>query len=320
MVRITMGARRCALCALLGIASIAIAQPPAVPNLAGPVIPPPPPPPDSGGLTIRDSSVGYIDSASPADQVRLRTDLGWDFQFPNRSELFYAQGQPRGPGLPLPERRVDFQEYSLYVEKLLAADISVFFEGGMRGLNPVINRNALGVADANLGFKYAFWTTDAGILTAQLRAYLPSGAASQGLGTHHVSLEPALLGFTQLTDDLGLAAELRYWQPIDGSNFAGSVIRYGLGLRYNLWCWGDCRLAPIVEAIGWYCLNGNESRLIAPGVVSVRDATGISVVNLKVGVRLDLGERAGLYVGYGRAVTGDRWYSDIVRAEFRWLY
>jgi hypothetical protein len=33
-----------------------------------------------------------------------------------------------------------------------------------------------------------------------------------------------------------------------------------------------------------------------------------------------LGEQAGLFVGYGRAVTGERWYRDIVRVEFRWLY
>jgi len=44
------------------------------------------------------------------------------------------------------------------------------------------------------------------------------------------------------------------------------------------------------------------------------------VVNLKVGARVDFGDRFGVYAGYGRAVTGDRWYRDVFRVEFRWLY
>ena len=44
------------------------------------------------------------------------------------------------------------------------------------------------------------------------------------------------------------------------------------------------------------------------------------MVNAKLGARLDLGERFGLYMGYGRAITGDTWYRDAVRLEARWLY
>ena len=45
----------------------------------------------------------------------------------------------------------------------------------------------------NAGFKWAFWETDDQVATFQLRTYIPTGAASRGLGNNHVSLEPALL-------------------------------------------------------------------------------------------------------------------------------
>src|SRR5205823_10161963 len=137
-----------------------------------------------------------------------------------------------GPGLPRPEHAVDFQDQTLYLEKTLGPVWSIFAEGGLRSINPDVNANAAGLADANLGFKFAFAVDEGEIWTFQLPAYLPTGAAGRGLGTRHVSLEPAVLGFVRLDDRLGLAAEARYWQPLDGTDFAGGVVRYGLGLRY----------------------------------------------------------------------------------------
>ncbi|HJZ91625.1 MAG TPA: hypothetical protein VKE40_12190 [Gemmataceae bacterium] len=314
MARLLIGAM------LLAVAFPALGQPPFA---AAPPPPPPPPPPPvlpEGEFTLLDASVGYIDSAPPADQVRLRADFGYDFRTPTRAEFFYPRPRPFGPGLPQPERAVDFQDYSLYLEKTLGPSWSVFAEGGVRALNPDLNDNLTGLADANVGFKYAFLSDECEIWTFQFRAYVPTGAASHGLGTHHVSLEPAVLGFVRVTEDLGVAAELRYWQPIDGTDFAGPVVRYGLGLRYNLWDNGDWRFAPIVEAIGWSVLDGRESRLMPDGTTAVLDAGGTTAVNLKLGARLDMGERTSLYAGYGRALTGERWYRDVVRVEFRWLY
>jgi hypothetical protein len=313
-------------CVLLLAAAIpVVAQPPAGPAVPapGPVpIPPPPPPtpPPDEELTARPGEVGYIDTAAPMNQVRLRADFGYDFRTPNRAEFFYARSNPPGPGLPRAERSIDFQDQTLYIEKTLAADWSIFVEGGLRSINPEVNANATGFGDMNLGFKYAFLNDSRETWTFQFRSYLPTGAASRGLGTDHVSLEPAILGFVHLSDDLGLATELRYWQPIGGTDFSAPVVRYGLGLRYDAWACGDVRVAPIVEAIGWTVLGGNESRLMPNGTSGILDSGGTTVVNLKLGARLDLSDRAGFYAGYGRAVTGERWYRDVVRVEFRWLY
>jgi hypothetical protein len=312
-------------CALWLAAIIpAVGQPPPVASPPPPPPPvlasPPPPPPPDGGLTVRDASVGYIDPAVPADQLRLRADFGYDFRTPTRAEFFYPRSRPLGPGLPEPERAVDFQDYTLYLEKTVAPGFSVFAEGGLRALNPDLNDNFTGLADTNIGFKFVYVMDPSQVWSFQFRTYLPTGAASHGLGTHHVSLEPAILGFTRLSEDLGLAAELRYWQPINGTDFAGPVVRYGLGLRYDVWQSADWRFAPIVEAIGWSVLDGRESRLMPDGTTAVEDAGGTTIVNLKIGARLEMGNGFGLYAGYGRAITGERWYREIVRVELRWLY
>jgi hypothetical protein len=195
----------------------------------------------------------------------------------------------------------------------------VFVEGGVRFLNPVVNANAAGFGDMNVGFKYAVLAGESGVATFQFRTYIPSGDPHHGLGTSHASLEPGLLGFTRLTDRLGLAGELRYWVPVGGTDFAGSVLRYGLGFRYDLWQAGQLRLAPVAEVIGWTVLAGKQPHP-TPAGVTVVGAAGTSIVNVKVGGRLDLTDRAGLYLGYGRAITGERWYTDVLRLDFRWLY
>lgn len=295
----------------------AAAQPtPAAPPPAGETAPPPPPPPPplrDDALPIRDSSVGYIDPAAPADQIRLRTDFGYNFRNPNRAEFFYGKGLPRA------ERSVDFADQTLYLETTIGPCASLFVESGVRFLNPDRNDNTAGLGDTNVGFKYALYMDACSILTAQVRTYLPTGAESRGLGTGHVSVEPALLGFVRLSEDLGLAGEVRYWCPIDGTDFAGAVLRYGLGLRYDAVRTDDLLVAPTLEAIGWTVLDGRETQFQPNGTGLVRDVDQMTIVNLKAGVRVDVG-RAGMYVGYGRAVTGSKWYEDIVRVEFRWLY
>src|SRR5262249_28042455 len=102
----------------------------------------------------RDSTVGYIDSALPADWLRFRFDAAYDSNRPNRAEFFYAQTAPRGPGLPLPERRIDFQELSVYAERKILPSVSLFGEVPVRFLNPEVNKDSWGLSDVNAGAKY----------------------------------------------------------------------------------------------------------------------------------------------------------------------
>jgi hypothetical protein len=308
-----------ALAAWLGGGPVCAQEPPAAPTAPAALAPPAPTPSaggDEGGPTSEGSNVGYIDSALPLRQFRLRYDAAYNSNRPNRAEFFYAKGFPGGPGVPLPETRVDYQDLSAYLEMATGDRFSAFVELPVRFLNPEINRDTAGFADMNAGFKYAFWQSDCRTATFQLRTYIPTGAASQGLGTRHVSLEPALLVFLPLGERLTFEGELRYWIPIGGTDFAGDVIRYGVGLSYTVVQSCTWRVAPVAEFVGWTVLGGKESA--PPGLE--QDAAGDTIVNVKLGVRARFQDVGDVYAGYGRVLTGDRWYENILRLEFRLLF
>jgi hypothetical protein len=229
-------------------------------------------------------------------------------------------GNPNARGLPLPETRIDYQDISSYAEMKVLDTLSGFVEIPVRFLNPEVNANTAGMADMNAGFKWAFLYRPDQVATFQLRTYLPTGAASRGLGTHHVSLEPALLFYQRITDKLTFEGEFRDWIPIGGTDFEGNVLRYGGGFSYRVLegcCW---YVAPVLETVGWTVLNGKETASLGGNVFEIKQAGGDTIVNAKFGVRfvLNSGEWAhSLYVGYGRALTGDVWYKDMLRVEYR---
>ena len=128
-------------------------------------------------------------------------------------------------------------------------------------------------------------------------------------------MEPGLLYFQRLSDRLTLEAELRDWIPVGGTDFSGNVLRYGVGFGYDIWQSCNRRLTPVVELVGWTVLSGKEFSSIEG--MQTFDAAGDTILNLKLGVRLSIGDHSSLYVGYGRALTGEVWYKDIVRAEYR---
>lgn len=178
-----------------------------------------------------------------------------------------------------------------------------------------------GVGDINAGFKYALIHDQDEYLTFQLRFYAPTGDSFEGLGTAHATIEPGLLFWKQCSDRLQIQGELRDWQPLGGSDFAGNVIRYGVGLGYNVLnpccrCCDCCqnrdvKLQAVAEVVGWTVLSGMEL-VDDVGPVS---AAGDTIVNLKLGPRLTW-NRSSLYAGWGHAITGDAWYRDMVRLEY----
>ncbi len=268
---------------------------------------------------------GYIDIAAPRTQFRLRYDSFYGDNRPDRAEFFYpkcgcfkiAGLDPNAKGPPLPETRVDAQELSAYVEYAATERLSGFIEAPVRWINPVDNANASGFSDLNFGLKYAVLYSAEQVLTVQVRAFAPTGDAFKGLGTDDWRLEPALLYERQLSSRMALLAEFRDNIPIDANtDFAGSVLRYGLGVSYLAYDGPTVRVAPILEFVGWTVLDGKE---FSPdlGDGGVKDAAGDTIVNVKFGGRFLFGEHADFYVGYGRALTGTVWYKDIVRAEFR---
>jgi hypothetical protein len=282
--------------------------------------PPAVPAQGTSGPTVSDSKVGYIDNAIPGNELRLRFDAAYDSNRATRAEFFYAQTAPGGPGLPLREPRVDYQEFSAYAEAALGERFSAFVQVPTRFLNPEVNDDTAGLGDMDAGFKYAFLRDADRTLTLQFRTFAPTGDAHRGLGNRHVSLEPALLLYKPLTDQLRLEGEFRTWVPVGGTDFAGPLVRYGAGLGYELHATEALRVTPVAEFVGWTVLGGKEAVVNPSGLDSVQDAAGDTIVNVKVGTRLDWGNHFGVYAGYGRALTGEVWYKNTLRLEARWSF
>jgi len=272
-----------------------------------------------GDASIAVSAPGYLDFALPMNQIRLRYDTAYNMNRPDRAEFFYGKCGCFGgnaPGPILPERTVDSQEPSLYVEVAPTERFSVFIDVPFRMINPDVNDNATGLGDMRLGFKYAMLYSQEQILTFQLRGFLPTADARRGLGTSHYTIEPALLYYRNLSDKLTFYAELADWIPIDGTDFAGNVLMYGAGLGYTAYNSGNFRIMPIAEVLGWSVLGGQE---LNPNSGTAVSAYGDTIVNGKLGVRAG-GQRQDFYIGYGRALTGEQWYQDIWRFEYRFKF
>jgi hypothetical protein len=300
-------------------------------------------------LQTASSNVGYIDDAIVGTRMRLRYDAAFGNNRPDRAEFFYAKCgcfrewgvDPNAPG-PAPslnntnriiETNVDYQDVSLLFEYAFEPKFSGFIEAPFRFLDPEVNANTSGFADLQAGVKWALVATQCDYLTFQLRTYTPTGDPRRGLGTDHVSLEPALLYYGQVNDRMTLEAEFRDWIPMSSSSgagtgfnedFAGNILRYGVGLSYDVYHCAHCgkKVSPVVEVVGWTVLDGLASGSIdgTGATAFVEDAAGDTIVNLKLGVRMASSAHDSFYVGYGRALTGDVWYQDIARLEYRWTY
>lgn len=274
----------------------------------------------TSGPTVSDSRVGYVDPALIGNFFRFRYDTAYNDRRPTRAEFFYPKGGPSGPGLPEPERRVDFQDLMTYLEVAPLPQLSAFVEVPFRFLNPELNADHAGLGDVNAGFKYAFLQSDDFTATFQFRTFAPTGDSHRGLGTHHVSLEPALLVYDRLTERFGLEGEFRVWVPVGGTDFAGEIVRYGVGVHYDVLRTEQWTVSPVVEFVGWTVLDGKETVVPPSDGPFVKDAAGDTIVNAKVGLRVRFRDRADFYGGYGRPLTGDRWYENIARLEFRLLF
>jgi hypothetical protein len=190
----------------------------------------------------------------------------------------------------------------------------------VRLINPELNADHTGLADLDAGFKFAFIQSEDRVATFQFRTYAPTGDSHRGLGTNHVTLEPALLLYNKLADRFGVESELRLWTPISGTDFAGEIMRYGIGLHYDLFRTSHCTITPAAEFVGWTVLDGKETVVPPSGAPFIHDAGGETILNAKLGVFVKFGERADVYAGYGRPLTGDRWYENTVRLQFRLFY
>ncbi|HVV99542.1 MAG TPA: hypothetical protein VHB77_04340 [Planctomycetaceae bacterium] len=309
--------------------------------------------PGQGALTASNSVAGslsgggYLDPAAPMTSFRLRFEDAVNSNFPDRGEYFYAKcgcfrfapgnlNDPNAKGPQGTNRSVNYQDIRPYFEKAWSTRFSTFVELAVRsdqftpaagatfvGPNAQLGTTS-GFADMNLGFKYAIIAEPDQYFTFQWRTYLPTGDSFKGLGTHHVSFEPSLLYYKRLSDRWIFQAQLTEFTPVGVSSFASDVVQYGAGVGY--WAYrSDCLgIMPMLETMGWTFLNGQQFSPYS-GLSSAR---GDTIFNVKPGVRVGIGpangpmmfQRNSIYAGFGIPITGDKFYSNIFRLEYRYVY
>ena len=284
------------------------------------------------GESVGISPGGYIDNAVPVTMFRLEYDSAYGNNRPDRAEFFYAKcgcfGTPDAQGLGqpgVPEQNIDYQTISPYFEYAINPRLSVFLSVPVRFINPTVNPNSSGLSDVWFGAKYAFVYTQCNVLSFQLKAIMPSGDSDKGLGTNNYWIEPGFLYYGRLSERWSAFAEVRDQINLSrSSDFTGNVLRYGVGSAYTAWQGCNFYVAPVVEFVGWTALSGKHFDEGSPTMAS--SAQGDTIVNGKFGIRVGTGRPgqgaystggSDLYVGYGRALTGEVWYKDIIRVQYR---
>jgi len=316
-------------------------------------------------MFISDSNTGYIDSAIIQTQFRMRVDSGSNNMVPDLAEFFYgacgcarvvpnppsntpapdgAVLNPSAPGpvgtvipgailtSPLIETSLDYQELSFDFEYALQRNMSVFAEVPIRFVDGEIFGHDQGLGDIRIGAKWGLLDQSSSHLTAQLRAYLPTGDSEKGLGTDHTSIEPGLLFSSRLNEQWTIASELRYWFPIDGTNgrgtpfesedYAGEILRFGIGAGYDFNVSSQTRISPIVELVTWKFLGGQvlTSADGTPSKAAPMKVRGKIITNLKIGARASFGKQHSIFLGYGEPLTNFEFYDKIIRLELRTTY
>ena len=289
-------------------------------TVGGPIAQPiqvPPPQAPQNIMTDFDTYVSFIDSALPRTQARVLFDFAEHIRQPTRAEFFQPKGGlPGSPGPPLPETNVNYFQITSYGEVAIFQTLSAFMSTPLTFVDADVNKDPWGMGDVEAGFKWAFVNTPKLVTTFQGRLYLPT-ASNHALGTDHVSVEPAFLA-NLLLAKVSVEGEVRYWVPIGGTDFAGDVLCYGIGVSYKFPLGGSISLTPVLEGVGWTVLGGKEL-VVDASSISVRGAE-TTIINVYGGLRLGFGNTASVYAGYGRALTGTDWYRDIFRVEVRFIF
>jgi hypothetical protein len=286
----------------------------------------------------------FTDAARPKTQMRLRWDEGLGLRFPDRSEYYWAAVQQAqgvvtkganpgcdrtasGRGPKALTQKTDLNEFTYYTEGATNR-IGVFVEIPYRRVDPDDPAACAfsGFADMNVGTKTLLLDCELLQVTLQMKTFIPIGQASHGLGTGHVSLEPALLWALKLTPSTYLQAETAYWIPIGGDQvYAGDIFHYHLSLNQVL-CKPCCgvQLIGTAEFNGWAVLDGaytDPFALGADGKPIPQSARG-HICSAGPGFRVDICERIDFGAGMAFGITDQRhrWQDQLYRAEFRWRF
>jgi hypothetical protein len=280
--------------------------------------------------------------------MKLRYEGGWDFRAVDRGEFFWAKMNPgmgliqkiptcngqgaAGKGPLCLANKIDYEQLTL-VNEAATGRMSVtietpyrhidFFPGAANDPNTVCCGKS-GFADITIGTKTLLLDCELMQLSFQFKTYIPTGAAVNGMGTQHVSLEPGFLFNICVSPTTYIQAQTSYWIPIGGDTvFQANIWHSHIALNHVLWCpCNDLKVIGTAEVNEWSVFDGaytiTDFGSAAAPVKTVFGHDGsATIVSAGPGIRGILCDKYDLGIGSAFALTGSRWATEEIRVEFR---
>lgn len=297
---------------------------------------------DPQWLPIADAAF-FQDAARPITHMRIRYDGGWGLTHPDRAEYFQARASttpnqvfPNGTGAGGPGKgptfiasRVDYDDLILYNEAAVGA-FGFFTEFLYRSLEPAVapispalGGGRSGFGDMALGTKSMILDCELYQFTFQFKTFLPIGNFTAGLGTGHVSLEPAFLSTLKCTNDCYMQMMWALWIPIAGdSTYQGNVFHehYSINKVLVRKCKG-CVLVGTAEFNHYQVCNGayTADDILVGGAPVAVDAQA-TMFTAGPGLRLFICEKIDIGCAGAFAFTPSHFADQLVRVDFRWRF
>ncbi len=284
----------------------------------------------------------FIDAPRPVSQMRLRLDSAFRWDRPDRHEYFWAKlntpsgsvlggnqnafvsptepqsGPGKGPTGPV--RRVDHFDFSLYTEGA-AGNIGVFVITPWRFTDVEPGTDECGFGDLTIGTKTLLLDCELLQLSLQFTTYTPTGLASKGLGTGHVSLEPALLWALKLHQKWYSQGEVAFWIPIAGDPLYTPcfIFHYHVSLNTTLLecVGGEVKLIGTAELHGYSIPGGDWDGAHTDPNTGLAIEDSETLVHAGPGLRLVVCNRFDLGLGANFALTSQHWAEQVYRIEVR---
>ena len=282
----------------------------------------------------------FSDYARPRTITRLRWDHVPDLMFPDRSEFFWAQDNGKGNGPKPPaqwpksgsnhpfhpnvvpiqykgEQSVLYNQLYMYQEAATAR-ASFFIEYSYRSNDPLLTPHTAGFSDLFLGTKSLLLDCELLQLTFQFKTYLPTGNATKGLGTGHVSLEPSLLASLRLAPETYLQGQLAEWIPIGGDpGYAGAVVHYHASLNHTV-----AHITPDSPVIATFEFSGYtfQDGAYTDPILGPVKSSGFTYFNLGPGLRMSICNNIDFGAAAAFPLTDPHWGNPQIRTELRFLY
>jgi hypothetical protein len=268
----------------------------------------------------------FSDAPRPVTQLKLQYDHVWHYPFPDKGELLWARADghgkyviPQGVHTPPFEKGVSYRDFYLVTETAIDR-FGMSIALPYRQMSPETFPGASGFGDMIIGTKSLLLDCELLQFAFQFNTIVPTGNFTTGLGTGHVSLEPALLLALRLTPETYIQSELAYRFPLGGDNtYQGPMVHYSLSLNRLLWnCGCDLKLIGTAELNGWEITGGAYTD---PGTGIALSAKSVGdVLSIGPGLRFVVCDKLDFGAAAMFTLTHQSMGDEFLKVELRWRF